>query len=125
MRKRFEPAPPDPGIKPGGIRERALRAVRPPADPGPDLVELAGGPVLTPTQRRALNKSGYRKCHGHAAPVGSGPAGETCGTCAYLIRKQMARDYLKCKLMQAVWTGGYGTDVHARDPACRKLEKRP
>ena len=33
MNKKFEPAPPDPGIKPGGIRERALWA----AQRGPQL----------------------------------------------------------------------------------------
>jgi hypothetical protein len=30
-RRGWEPAPPDPGIIPGGIRDRAMRAVTPPA----------------------------------------------------------------------------------------------
>lgn len=57
---------------------------------------------------------------GYAARPGSGPAGETCGSCRHLVRKRMSRAYLKCELMRAVWTGGHGTDVLARSPACAK-----
>lgn len=68
----------------------------------------------------ALKARRLSKKHGHAAMPGSGPTGETCGSCENFVRKQMAGTYLKCGLMQAYWTGGYGTDVRARDAACRR-----
>lgn len=80
--------------------------------------------ALTPTERKRLERSTRSKKHGHAAPPGTGPKGETCGSCKNLYRKSMGKTYLKCWLMKAVWTGGGGTDVRARDLACRKWEKR-
>lgn len=68
----------------------------------------------------ALKARRLSKKHGHAAIPGTGPDGETCGSCAHLFRNQMARTYLKCLLMRAHWTGGYGTDVRSRDAACRQ-----
>ena len=61
----------------------------------------------------------------YAAPVGSGPKGETCGSCKHLFRNRMARVYLKCALTRAKWTGGGGTDIKARAPACAKWELPP
>lgn len=55
---------------------------------------------------------------GHAARPGTGPAGETCGTCRHYTVRQMAKTYRKCGLMRAAWTGGPGTDIRKRDPAC-------
>lgn len=49
---------------------------------------------------------------------GSGPTGETCGTCTHLSRIRKAKTYLKCALLRAHWTGGPGTDIRARTPAC-------
>jgi len=64
------------------------------------------------------------KQHGYAAVPGTGPAGETCGSCDHLVRKQMSRAYLKCGLMKAHWTGGSGSDVLARAAACRRWEAK-
>lgn len=60
----------------------------------------------------------------YAALPGSGPAGETCGSCANLCRKRMGNTYLKCGLARAWWTGGPGTDVKARSAACSKWEAK-
>lgn len=79
--------------------------------------------ALTPQERKRLAASTRTKKHGHAWAPGTGPEGETCGSCKHLARKTMARTFLKCALMRAVWTGGYGTDVRARDPACKKWER--
>lgn len=65
-----------------------------------------------------------QKKSGYAAIPGTGPAGETCRSCEHLVRKEMSGTYLKCGLMRAHWTGGYGTDVLARSPACRRWEAR-
>ena len=77
---------------------------------------------LTPAERRSLK---LRKARNglHAAEPGTGPAGESCGTCAHLARKSMAKTYLKCGLCRSMWTGGGGSDVRARDPACSKWER--
>lgn len=81
--------------------------------PDPDLFVL---PPQSPRPR--LKKGGY------ADHPGTGPEGETCGSCQHLFRNEMARTYLKCALMRAKWMGGGGTDVKARAPACAKWESR-
>lgn len=58
----------------------------------------------------------------YAAAPGTGPEGETCGSCKHLTRRKWAKKYLKCELVQARWTRGPGTDVKARSPACAKWE---
>ena len=78
--------------------------------------------ALTQQERRKLASFKARKTGLHAMPPGTGPEGETCGSCAHLYRKQRAKTYLKCALTRAFWTGGGGTDVRKRDPACSKWE---
>lgn len=58
----------------------------------------------------------------YAARPGTGPEGETCGSCDWLVRKRTSRAYLKCGRMQALWTGGGGSDVKAKAPASSKWE---
>jgi len=58
----------------------------------------------------------------YAMPPGSGPSGETCGSCKHLYRNRMAKVYLKCSLCRAKWTSGAGTDIKARSPACSKWQ---
>jgi hypothetical protein len=59
---------------------------------------------------------------GYAAAPGSGPEGETCASCKHYTLKRMGGTYRKCSLMRAVWTGGPGSDIRARAPACKKWE---
>lgn len=91
--------------------------------PSPDLLELIEGPILTRAQRRRLKPYSVGK-RGHVAPPGTGPEGETCGSCRHLFRNQLAKTYLKCGLNQAKWTGGAKTDVRARDAACSLWETK-
>lgn len=72
----------------------------------------------------ALKYPRRSKKHGYAAPPGTGPAGETCKSCKHLTRKIMSGTFLKCGLMRAYWTGGYGTDVLSRAAACRRWEAK-
>ena len=61
---------------------------------------------------------------GYAAPPGTGPQGETCKTCKHKAAPtQTARVYWKCRMMIDSWTGGPGTDIRMRSPACRHWEK--
>lgn len=84
--------------------------------------------ALTPAERNRLSgktAGGHRrpKAKGYAAPPGSGPAGETCGSCGHLHRSSTPhRTYFKCDLMQRGWTHGAASDVKARSPACSRWE---
>lgn len=60
----------------------------------------------------------YVEPRGHADRPGTGPDGETCGTCGNATYKQMGKRYYKCALLQRNWTSGRGTDIRLRDPAC-------
>jgi hypothetical protein len=59
----------------------------------------------------------------YAARPGTGPEGETCGSCKHIFHNRLAKTYLKCSLMRGKWTGGGGTDIKSRAPACSKWEK--
>jgi len=73
--------------------------------------------ALRPSERRRLR--GGTQAKGYAAMPGTGPKGETCGSCDHLVRKRLAKVYRKCGLMERHWTGGKGTDVLTTAPACR------
>lgn len=70
------------------------------------------------TRRKATVRNGY------AAPPGTGPADETCGTCEHKLSHAHnlggVKHYIKCKLRREDWTHGQGTDILARSPACSK-----
>lgn len=58
-------------------------------------------------------------------PIGSGPEGETCGTCRHkTYMGGTSGRYIKCKLMERCWTRGPGTDIKARWAACEKWESK-
>ena len=86
------------------------------------LLQDPNGRALSKAEREKIIASLKSKKTGHAWPPGSGPLDETCKTCSHLVRKTMAKTYLKCGMMRAYWTGGGGTDVKANDPACKKWE---
>ena len=57
--------------------------------------------------------------HGWAAKPGTGPAGETCGTCTYAAEYRFRNTYLKCSARPGEhWKGGRETDIRPMDPAC-------
>ena len=79
-----------------------------------------GGAVVTVPKRGKH----YVQQRGYVAPPGTGPAGETCGSCQHIKRVAGgARVFRKCGLNQARWTGGPGSDILAGAPACRKWAK--
>lgn len=60
---------------------------------------------------------------GYAARPGSGPEGETCGTCQHCRAKGNragSRTFYKCGLMVRAWTCGRGSDVLLKSPACAR-----
>lgn len=74
----------------------------------------------------AAKKKGKRdeSARGHVARPGSGPAGESCGTCRHLCRIKHAKTYLKCGLVRHAWTASPKTDIRAKSPACQLWERR-
>ena len=82
------------------------------------------GPALTRKERRKLLTGRTTPMpKGHAWKPGTGPAGETCGSCKHYVRKKYNRRiHLKCGLVEAQWTHGPGSDIRAKDPACKKWE---
>jgi hypothetical protein len=60
---------------------------------------------------------------GYRGTPGCGPPGETCGTCKHKTSKRLAKTYWKCMLMRKLWTGGYGSDIRLKSPACEYWEK--
>lgn len=64
------------------------------------------------------------KRRGHAWLPGTGPTGETCKTCKHYTLRQWAGTYRKCGLMEKNWTQGPGTDIRAKDPACKFWEAK-
>lgn len=83
------------------------------------------GNELTEAQAVALvrRKSKTPQRRGYAAMPGTGPKGETCKTCRHNAVISMSKTFHKCLLMKAHWTGGYGTDILVKAPACRRWEK--
>jgi|AGTN01.1.fsa_nt_gi hypothetical protein len=53
---------------------------------------------------------------------GTGPGGETCGSCKHCWRGYRNR-YRKCRLVELLWTNGKASDIKARSAACSKWEK--
>lgn len=64
----------------------------------------------------------FKHWKGMAGPPGTGPEGETCGTCANTVYVQYAKRYYKCKLVN--YTSGPATDIRLKTPACRHWEPR-
>lgn len=88
----------------------------------PEL-DLFGAPILSPEPVANSDKRKPTKPNGYAAPPGTGPAGETCKTCEHYSGRRLSKIYRKCGLVRERWTGGPGTDIFARSPACRYWEK--
>jgi len=64
----------------------------------------------------------YVQPRGYAAIPGTGPDGETCSSCAHMVRRRLGNVYRKCGLMRAHWTSGGKTDIKATSPACSRWE---
>jgi len=57
------------------------------------------------------------------ARVGSGPEGQTCGTCRHASAiDHNARRYYKCGKCRCYWTHGAGSDIKLKWAACREWQ---
>lgn len=87
------------------------------------MTKIAAPELFTLPPQSAESQAAAYRSKAYAAMPGAGPAGETCGTCAHSgWRGGVAGRYFKCALMRATWTGGKGSDIKMRSPACSKWE---
>jgi len=71
---------------------------------------------------RKLQKRKNPKPKGNAAPIGSGPEGETCKSCKHSWSHTTAKRYWKCALVKP--TRGAGTDIRLKWAACSRWESK-
>lgn len=76
---------------------------------------MGGTTVVVPVRGKH-----YTQPKGYAARPGTGPVGETCGSCRHRTRVEHARSYPKCDLARHKWTGGRGSDILVKSPACER-----
>jgi hypothetical protein len=70
--------------------------------------------ITLPPQRFPVRK------RGHAAMPGSGPQGETCGSCVHAVRTSHRPQKYTCGLRgSAAWMGA-NSEIERSDPACSK-----
>lgn len=90
------------------------------------LQDLFGAPIPLPDPALAYPRVPHNRDtpRGYAATPGTGPAGETCRTCAHsCISHAYTRNHWKCELIKHRWTHGPGTDIRLKSPACHGWEQ--
>lgn len=84
-----------------------------------DVAEIGERKLLPPAAQAAS------RCRATPAPIGSGPAGQSCRSCSHYTRvRHHDQTFRKCELMRGDWTHGPGTDIKASYAACRLFELR-
>jgi hypothetical protein len=86
------------------------------------LQALADGPLVRGAGKRKRKPTRPR---GYVFTPGTGPEGETCGSCLHIFRNRLSRTYLKCSKNKSNWTGGPASDILSRSPACKFWEAQP
>jgi hypothetical protein len=67
---------------------------------------------------KALRRADMR----HPDQPGTGPKGQTCGTCGHrVLIHYHNRAYNKCAVLRDQWTHGPGTDLRRKDEACSRF----
>lgn len=72
--------------------------------------------ALDAPMRGTANVPKFRKKNGYARAPGTGPLGETCGSCARARPHDCSKRYWKCGLVD--WIRSSVTDIDLRSPAC-------
>lgn len=86
--------------------------------PLPDPLLLYKRGHFSPSQPKKDEPRGY------AAAPGTGPAGETCRTCAHsCLNAGNSKNYWKCGLLKFAWTRSPRTDIRLKSHACLHWEQ--
>lgn len=91
--------------------------------------DLFGQPVAEPIYRitpsgRKVERS-KQTASGYAARPGTGPADQSCRTCANSVCRRLGNRYWKCALMRHCWKGSIKTDIRLSSPACERWQPHP
>lgn len=78
-----------------------------------------GDPLPKGAQKKRKRDDSLR---GNAAPIGSGPKGETCKTCIHAYCSKYAKRYWKCRLVKP--THSPKTDIRLKWAACSRWEPK-
>ena len=71
----------------------------------------------------AITQQVSKRDKAHPYRPGTGPAGQTCGTCSKCSRiSYHNKTYRKCHVLMKHWTHGPGTDIRKKDLACKSWE---
>ena len=84
--------------------------------------DMLGGKAVPGSRLRRGRRSGPPVVRdGWADRPGTGPEGETCGSCTYCEAFHYAKRYHKCAARDGRhWQGGRATDIRPLNPACSK-----
>lgn len=97
------------------------------AEVAQSLLDIVGREyALSPAEKRKVHGGKHKAPipRGYAFPPGTGPEGETCKTCAHIVRKHLSKTYLKCGKAEYKWTGGGASDIRAGSKACKAWEAK-
>lgn len=77
------------------------------------MIDLFGEPIVEPRPAQRGQAKGYARI------PGSGPAGETCKTCAHCHRLRAGnKAFYKCGAHRPYWTHSVGSDIRLKSLAC-------
>lgn len=85
--------------------------------------DMLGGKTVPGSRLRRIRRTGKAPIArtGWADKPGTGPQGETCGSCTYCEAFHFRKRYHKCAARDGDhWKGGRATDIRPLDPACSK-----
>ena len=85
--------------------------------------DMLGGEAVPGSRLRRIRRTGKAPVarDGWADKPGTGPEGETCGSCTWCEAFHYAKRYYKCAGRAGHhWKGGRTTDIRPLDPACSK-----
>lgn len=87
--------------------------------------DMLGGKAVPGSRLRRGRSAAPIARNAWADKPGSGPAGETCGSCTFCETYHYAKTYRKCAARPGHhWKGGRSTDIRPLDPACSKWSAR-
>lgn len=71
-------------------------------------------------ERKRARRRASERPRGYAWTPGTGPDGETCGSCRHRVRIPLSgKTVSKCGANRSAWTASRRTDILAGSPACK------
>jgi hypothetical protein len=83
-----------------------------------DNPAIPDGPAKTPLEQKREKRRASEQPRGTYAAPGTGPLGETCGSCRHATQLGGHRTWYKCAKARRLWTNSVRTDIRLSTPAC-------